>query len=294
MSQLSAALLAAICRETGVRLETKSFRPVGGGDINQAVRCRDERGRDWFLKLNDKTCADMFAAEAAGLVELDNAGIRVPSVAGFGADGPDAWLLLEWLDLKPAADDESLGKALANLHRVTASGFGWKRDNYIGLSEQNNTWTDDWVEFFRHQRLGVQLQLAARNGAPERLVAAGERLQESMDAYFAGHEPPPSLLHGDLWGGNKGTLADGTPVVFDPAVYYGDPEADIAMTRLFGGFSFAFYAAYHAEWPPAPGVVERQELYNLYHVLNHFNLFGGAYQAQAEQMIARLLAGLSG
>lgn len=293
LRRFSNTLLDSIFLATGLRLDSDYFQSVAGGDINRAVRCRDQQGRDWFVKLNEKSCLDMFAAESAGLAELASAGIRVPEVAGFGTDDSEAWLMLEWLDLQ-RRDDEQLGAALAKLHRHTAPGFGWKRDNYIGRTEQENTFTDSWPEFFRDRRLRVQLELARRHGAPASLLTAGHRLLDRVDDYFAGHEPQPSLLHGDLWGGNKGALIDGTPVLFDPAVYYGDRETDIAMTCLFGGFSQGFYAAYEAEWPLPTGAVERRDLYNLYHVLNHFNLFGGGYRAQAEQMIARLTTRLHG
>jgi fructosamine-3-kinase len=147
----------------------------------------------------------------------------------------------------------------------------------------------DWVAFWRGRRLGYQLNLAAAKGHG-RLAAGGARLMEKLPAFFVGHTPAPSLLHGDLWSGNAAMTAGGEPVVFDPAVYYGDREADLAMTELFGGFPPPFYEAYRAEFPLDPGYGTRKHLYNLYHVLNHLNLFGGGYGAQAAGMIERLLA----
>jgi fructosamine-3-kinase len=173
---------------------------------------------------------------------------------------------------------------------VTGAEFGLERDNAIGASAQPNAPSRDWVVFWRAQRLGFQLDLAARNGHVGRILDRGGRLLERLDAFFAGYTPRPSLLHGDLWGGNRGTLANGTPVIFDPAVYYGDREADLAMTRLFGGFGPRFYAAYEDAWPLDAGAAGRRDLYNLYHVLNHLNQFGGGYRTQAEGMIDRLLA----
>jgi fructosamine-3-kinase len=184
---------------------------------------------------------------------------------------------------------ERLGQALAALHRITAPEFGWHRDNVIGATPQPNDPHSDWASFYRDMRLAPQLRLASRNGAPERLLKAGQKLMDGVERFFADYTPSPSLLHGDLWGGNWSALTDGTPVLFDPAVYYGDREADIAMTKLFGGFPESFYIAYGEAWPLDNGHIERVELYKLYHVLNHFNLFGGGYVAQAEGMLSRLL-----
>ncbi|MBX3703345.1 MAG: fructosamine kinase family protein [Steroidobacteraceae bacterium] len=232
-------------------------------------------------------------AEADGLARLARAdAIRVPQVHGIGVNGTEAWLELEWLDLHPAdaASDERMGKALARLHAVTSPAFGLERDNAIGATPQPNAPSEDWVVFWRDCRLAFQLDLAAKNGYGGRLQDCGRRLLEKVPAFFADHRPQPSLLHGDLWGGNRAMLAGGTPVVYDPAVYYGDREADIAMTRLFGGFGPRFYAAYEHAWPLDAGAGARGDLYNLYHVLNHLNLFGGGYRAQVESMIGRLLS----
>jgi protein-ribulosamine 3-kinase len=228
-----------------------------------------------------------------GLERLGRVGaVRVPRLLGQGASGNEAWIELEWLDLhRPdAAADEQLGAALARLHAVTGPSFGLDRDNAIGATAQPNAPSDDWTDFWRVRRLGFQLGLAARNGYGGRLQDRGRRLLDELSAFFTDHRPQPSLLHGDLWAGNHAMLVDGTPVVFDPAVYYGDREADIAMTRLFGGFGPGFYAAYEHAWPLDAGAAVRSDLYNLYHVLNHLNLFGVGYRAQAESMIDRLLA----
>lgn len=232
-------------------------------------------------------------AEADGLERLARAGvIRAPRVLGQGASDHEAWLELEWFDLHPAdaVSDARMGAALARLHAVTAPAFGLDRENAIGASPQANATSNDWTAFWRDRRLGYQLELAERNGYRGRLQDRGQRLLEALPAFFVGHSPPPSLLHGDLWGGNRAMLADGTPVVFDPGVYYGDREADIAMTRLFGGFGPRFYASYEQAWPMDAGADERRDLYNLYHVLNHLNLFGGGYRTEAEAMIDSLLA----
>jgi len=179
---------------------------------------------------------------------------------------------------------------LAQLHRISVPQFGWTRENWIGTTPQANAWTDGWVDFWREQRLGLQLRLAADNGYGGALQRDGEILLENLPAFFADYHPVPSLLHGDLWGGNHAYLRDGTPVIFDPAVYFGDRECDLAMSELFGGFAPAFHAAYREAWPLDAGYSARKTLYNLYHILNHANLFGGGYAAQAARMTAQLLA----
>lgn len=242
-----------------------------------------------FEKSGPESALAMFEAEAEGLAELRAADeIRVPEVLGCGTRGGRSYLILERLALQPAADTAArrLGSQLASLHQHTRSRFGWHRDNTIGLTPQNNDWSDDWVDFFGEHRLGYQVALAARNGYD--LNQAGARLAERLPTLFDGYEPQPSLLHGDLWGGNWGSV-DGEPVIFDPAVYYGDRESDIAMTRLFGGFGRGFYEAYEESWPLAPGHERRLLLYQLYHVLNHLNLFGASYLARARSLFNRLL-----
>jgi protein-ribulosamine 3-kinase len=187
-----------------------------------------------------------------------------------------------------------MGRALAAMHRATGrqagAQFGWRRDNFIGSTAQCNRGRDDWPGFWRDARLLPQLALAARNGLGSRLIDTGERLATVLPRLLSGHAPQPSLLHGDLWRGNASFLADGSPALFDPAVYFGDREADLAMTELFGGFPPGFYAAYTEAWPLDAGYPLRRDLYNLYHVLNHANLFGGGYAAQSQALMERLLA----
>src|SRR4051812_48125998 len=234
----------------------------------------------------------MLEAEADGLRELDaGSSVRVPTVLASGAAGNSAFLALEWVHLARASGEEQarLGEHLAHQHRVLTDRFGWHRDNTIGSTPQVNTWTEDWLPFFREHRLRFQLQLAERNGHGGRLQESGARLLERLDVLLGEHRPAPSLLHGDLWGGNVGADPSGAPVIFDPAVYFGDREADLAMTRLFGGFSREFYAAYEKAWPLPASASERVDLYNLYHVLNHLNLFGTGYLSQAQAIIEKLL-----
>jgi fructosamine-3-kinase len=285
-------LAAALSAATGLHVASEPDRSVGGGSINECRRWPSREG-PLFVKLAPAGRLPMFEAEAEGLRELRQAGrLRVPRVLGHGAVEQRAFLALEWIDFGSAStrSETLLGEGLAAQHRVTASDFGWHRDNTIGSTPQRNTRDQDWVRFYVDHRLGCQLELAAVNGYRGRLTERGALLRERTAFFFEQYRPVPSLLHGDLWAGNWAADASGNPVIFDPAVYFGDREADLAMTRLFGGFGPAFYAAYDSCWPLEPGARERRTLYNLYHVLNHLNLFGGNYLSQAQAMIDRLLS----
>ncbi|MGQ9724884.1 MAG: fructosamine kinase family protein [Tepidimonas sp.] len=278
-----------ISAATGKPFRVRHQRPVGGGCINRAVIVEDQ-GHAFFVKLNAPDRLEMFEAESEGLEALAAArAIRVPRPICTGLAGGESFLVLERLDLGGRFDSARAGRQLAELHRTTAERFGWHRDNTIGTTPQINTPHQDWVTFWRVCRLGPQLARAAANGYRGRLQTDGERLLSRLEALI-GHRPVPSLLHGDLWGGNIGATAEGEPVIFDPAVYYGDREADLAMTELFGGFDARFMAAYREAWPLDPAYAVRRILYNLYHVLNHLNLFGGGYLQQSHSMIGRLLA----
>ena len=292
MSDFQRELAAAIGRATGSAFEVRSREAAHGGDISESFRLGDG-SRSFFVKSQAASRLDLFEAEAAGLAELAAANaVRVPRVTCLGVAAGRAYLVLEHLSLQSRGDAASLGRRLAQQHRVSAERFGGARDNWIGATPQPNAWTDDWVDFWREQRLGFQLKRAARNGYGGTLQSDGETLMARLDGFFGDTRPTPSLLHGDLWGGNHGFLADGQPVIFDPAVYYGDRECDLAMSELFGGFAPAFHAAYREAWPLDPGYATRRTLYNLYHILNHANMFGGGYAAQAQRMIAQLLAEL--
>ncbi|WP_116807713.1 fructosamine kinase family protein [Steroidobacter cummioxidans] len=288
------SLAVALSRTLGTEVAAGSERQVGGGSINSCARFESASG-PLFVKYGDASSLDMFQAEAEGLAELAKAcAVRVPGVLAVSELDGVAFLALEWIDLRGAAagSEKKLGELLAAQHRVTREKFGWHRDNTIGSTPQSNREAADWVEFLREQRLRPQLALAKSNGAGADLIDNGERLCERLDRFFSSYRPAPSLLHGDLWGGNWSSDANGQPVLFDPAVYFGDREADLAMTRLFGGFGASFYSAYQSAWPVDAGAASRVTLYNLYHVLNHFNLFGGGYLRQALGMSQRLLAEL--
>ena len=288
------AIAAALADALSTQIAPQPAARVQGGCINESYRWESRAGA-LFVKLGSPASREAFAAEAVGLVELTRAdAVRIPQVRAVGTTRASAYLALEWIDFGDgsARTESLLGEQLATQHRLSSARFGWERDNTIGSTPQSNEWSPDWVEFFRERRLRAQLELARRNGHSGRLLERGARLLEMMGSYFSSYRPVPSLLHGDLWGGNWGADSTGAPVIFDPAVYYGDREADIAMTRLFGGFSNSFYTAYQRSWPLDQAAGTRRALYNLYHVLNHLNLFGGGYGEQALSMIDHLLAEL--
>ncbi|MET0091774.1 MAG: fructosamine kinase family protein [Candidatus Thiodiazotropha sp.] len=281
-----------IAQTTGEAFNPQEPRSMGGGCINTGVRLGDGR-RNYFVKLNRAALLEMFEAEADGLRALaQTRTLRIPEPLCSGLCDGESYLVMEFVEMGHGARDGAAlaGERLAAMHRHTQSGFGWIRDNTIGSTHQPNRLIADWVAFWRENRLGFQLDLAARNGYSGALQRKkGERLLERFPVLLD-HQPEASLLHGDLWGGNLAYDSSGQPVIFDPAVYYGDRETDLAMTELFGGFGSRFYDAYQAAWPLSPGYSTRKTLYNLYHILNHLNLFGGGYLGQAESMIDRLLA----
>ncbi len=276
---------------SGESFTPRAREPVSGGCINQAFRLRGDR-LSYFLKLNTADSAGMFEAEALGLRELARCqALRVPQPVCWGRQEDYGYLVLEWLDLKPLVgkSESLLGEALAELHHVTSALYGWSHDNSLGTTRQKNSPDADWIHFWRTHRLGSQLKLAQKKDT--RLAEPGARLMEALDALLAGHAPAASLLHGDLWSGNAAQDDRGKPVIFDPAVYYGDREAEIAMMELFGGYAPETLAAYQAAWPLDAGYAEvRRDIYQIYHILNHFNLFGGQYADQALLKMDRLLA----
>lgn len=291
--RLSAKLEQALGAVSGVNFSGAEGHPRGGGCIHRALELRAGSGR-YFLKLNAAAALPMFEAEADGLAALAACdAFRVPRVLGCGATDEDAFLLLEHLELRPLAgaeDGRRFAEALVELHRHTGEQFGWGQDNFIGSNPQRNGHHRNWAQFFVGCRLLPQLDLARAGGHGEALGREAAQLLDRVPVLFLDYRPQPSLLHGDLWSGNAAIDAEGRPVLFDPAVYRGDREADLAMTELFGGFPPAFYAAYRAAWPLAEGYETRRTLYNLYHILNHLNLFGRSYLGQAQRMIRALAA----
>jgi fructosamine-3-kinase len=281
-----------IAQATGKHFEIVDRQPIGGGSINQAYLISDSQER-YFVKLNQANLIEMFAAEAKGLLEIaGTATIKVPTVICWGIAEDQSYLVLEYLDLIDNATPQNwnqMGRDLATMHRIRISPdrkFGWHIDNTIGSTSQVNTWEDNWATFFANHRIGYQLQLAQSNGGKFPRAA---QLIAKIPELLANYRPKPSLVHGDLWSGNAGFTAAGIPVIFDPATYWGDREVDVAMAALFGGFPNAFFQGYADVYPLDPDYSTRKILYDLYHILNHHNLFGGNYQGQANNMIDRLL-----
>ena len=286
---LPASLIRTLDEHLGSR--PSSVRLAPGGCINEAATfvCGGWR---YFVKWNSDGPPGMFEAEADGLRRLEAASaIAVPRVLAFSdAKGSQpAFLLLNDFGAgSPAARfDEELGERLAALHRTAGDHFGLVRDNFIGVLEQPNTPTDNWPEFFGDQRIGAQQREATRRGS---LDSETHNLLDRVRARLVDwlpSSPSPSLLHGDLWSGNFGVASNGSPVVFDPAVYYGDREVELAFTQLFGGFGSRFYSAYDAAWPREAGHSGRCDLYNLYPLLVHANLFGGSYARRVKSVASR-------
>ncbi len=267
--------------------------PVGGGCINECIHMR-AGSQDFFLKYNQRVRTGMFAAEADGLQRLAEARIiRVPQVFAVseGSETAPAFLLLEWIDQNQHLAQSILGESLANLHeKNTSSEFGLDQDGYIGSNPQDNGWMVDWIDFFRERRLRPQMEMAVRLGLLNRQRRTQlEKLMENLNKWLAGVDHQPALLHGDLWGGNVIAADGGQPVLIDPAVYYGDREAELAFTRLFGGFHHEFYQAYQSVAALEPGFEDRFQIYNLYHLLNHLNLFGEGYGSQIDDILRRFV-----
>ena len=266
--------------------------PISGGCINTAYLLQGNHS-SYFIKLNQARYLPMFEAEFLGLNELlATQTIKIPQPIVYGSSSNHAFLVLETLPFIASTpqSDWQLGQQLAALHKIQQPFFGWHIDNTIGSTAQINSPSKNWLSFWQDQRLNAQLSLAEKQGYGGRLIQSGEKLSNSLPYFFTDYHPQPSLLHGDLWSGNTAVTTHGIPVIYDPACYYGDREADIAMTQLFGGFGARFYAGYQEAYPLDSGYSVRANLYNLYHILNHLNLFGEGYLHQAQELIDLLLS----
>lgn len=281
-----------LSEQLGQTVQIHSATSVSGGDISQAYKLHTSVG-NFLLKTNRAEFAQLFSSELHNLHKIaDSHSILVPKGIASGLFDNSAWLLLEFVEMASHGDDVQRGRDLALMHQHlnrSAKPFGWDENNFIGLTPQYNHWHKDWVEFYAQQRLTPQLEMAERNSMHPTTLDSGYRLIESLDFWFQDYQPKASLLHGDLWGGNSAFTRDGDAIIFDPASYYGDHETDLAMTELFGGFSQAFYRGYNEVFTIDEGYQSRKPLYNLYHIINHFNLFGGHYQHQAANTIQTLL-----
>ena len=278
-----------ITQATGQEFAIANTNSVGGGCINQGYKISSDEA-EYFVKLNDASQIEMFVAEAIGLKQMYATGtITVPQPICYGTVDSSSYIVLQWLDLGRGGSQSyrEMGRQLAAMHREgTAERFGWERNNTIGSTPQINTQADNWADFFAEQRIGYQLKLAKRRGGS---FPNTNKVVEAIKDKLADRKPEASLVHGDLWSGNAAIAADGSPVILDPATYYGDRETDLAMTELFGGFPAAFYDGYNEAWQVDSGYQQRKSIYNLYHVLNHFNIFGGGYANQAQRIIGQII-----
>ena len=278
----------------GQGVKIKKRQPVSGGDINESYHLLLSNGEEAFLKLNRKATDNFFTAEAHGLKAMKAVGANVPSSLAHGktTDGGKFLLLNYEKSSRPSGDYWTLlGSMLANMHHASTENFtkggvfGFYEDNFIGVTKQINTPQSGWITFFRDARLGAQMKLANHYFDKEDRHLCQQLLDRLGDLLI---EPKfPSLLHGDLWSGNVMPDKNGKPMLIDPAVYVGHHEAELAMTELFGGFSAAFYDAYHNIIPKEPGYADRRDIYNLYHLLNHLNLFGGSYLVSVKRILNR-------
>ena len=276
--------------KTGQNIGRLEASPVSGGDINHAYRLSDGH-QQFFIKTNSDDRLPMFEAEMLGLDTIRRSNsIRAPWAIGCGIVGGQAYIVMEFLDLTGRPDPIRMAQQLAAMHQCTQDQFGFASDNTIGSTPQVNGLAEDWVSFWQQQRLGYQLALAKTNGYGNALFDAGMRLNEQIGCFFSDYRPLASLLHGDLWSGNQASDREGIPIIYDPACYYGDHEADLAMMELFSSPGQIFFETYGEAFSIDAGYSQRRELYNLYHILNHANLFGGSYVSQAQRMIASLLA----
>ena len=287
MNPLWLAIADTITAHTRAKITSVEMEPVSGGCINECLRLVSDQGI-YFVKVNRHVYAHrMFQCEAMGLAEMATTnGLEIPAVICLGEFNNGAFLVLEHLDLRGRHNPVALAEGLAQMHRSTQPRYGWHEDNFIGSAPQVNSWSTCWESFWWECRLEPQLS-QARNQYSE-VSAWVEKAYAINHALLQHHCPEPSLLHGDLWQGNVGFTTAGKPAVYDPACYYGDREADVAMTRLFGGFSAEFYRAYENAWPLESGAEIRFQLYNFYHLLNHLNLFGRSYLAQCQQTLELL------
>jgi protein-ribulosamine 3-kinase len=263
------------------------IKNIHGGDTSDTWQIQTDED-ELFLKKHSLDDSDICASEWQGLKELSKSDdIRIPKCFGTMELDSNCYLLLEHLHLHTHTPSSMalLGTQVAKMHKITAEKHGFHHNNYIGSNPQINNWSDTWIDFYTHCRLMPQAYMSG----DAFIEIKAEHLAAKIPSFFEDYKPVPSLLHGDLWSGNTAAIDEETPVIFDPSVYYGDRETDIAMTEMFGGFPPEFYKAYNTEWPLHSGYTKRKLLYNLYHSLNHYNMFGGSYLEQSKKIFNTLL-----
>jgi fructosamine-3-kinase len=272
----------------GASAEVKSFTPVSGGSISGSYFAEINNGKSLFIKKNRVSPENLFKCERNGLAALKSSGARVPEVYKVFIDAGHQYIVMQYIERtsQSKSSDYNFGRELAELHRKDAGNkYGFSENNYIGANRQFNDYSASWVSFFAEMRLGYQLKLAVnKKYFDDHEADVFSKLIDRLGDIIP--EDKPSLIHGDLWGGNYINSAEGCYLI-DPAVYFGSREADIAMTELFGGFSNEFYRGYNDVYPLDKGYRERRDLYNLYHILNHLNLFGLSYKNQALSIAKR-------
>lgn len=290
-SKRARSIAESVAQTLGLPLVGLRLQPLGGNTLQATWRLvvpERQAGHNLFIKTVAWAARDRLEAEADGLRALANCSpLAIPEQYGLGevatVSEPLAWLALEWLDLKslrgPA--ELALGQGLAALHARTGPHYGWHRGNWLGASPQSNSAHVSWASFFAEQRLRPQFDRAMRRWPNRGLEVHKAEVLAAWQMLAGSHQPPASLIHGDLWIGNAAALPDGRPAIFDPAVHHADRECDLAMMRLFGGFSETAFAAYEQAWPLPPGHEQRLGFYQLYHLLNHANLFGAGYLEQS-------------
>jgi len=278
----------------GKTIQIKSFEAIGGGCINETQALKLSNGERVFLKYNPSAPKNFFTAEADGLRLLGKSknGPNVPSPLGVSTESNPHFLVLEYIDSSAPQDGfaSRFGQALAEMHRETQEQYGLDYDNFIGKTVQKNNLELDGLVFFREHRIRFQQELARKGrGLPKPMDKRLDLFCEKLETLLDLGDEKPALLHGDLWSGNYFASHDQVPYIFDPAVYFGLREADLAMTEMFGRPPKEFYSAYQEVFPIQPGYNKRKEIYNLYHLLNHYNLFGGSYLEQADQTVRSFL-----
>jgi len=281
--------------EKEIQDKTRTFfsinqkRSISGGDISHAYHLIGDK-TDYFIKINQPQFSSLFEQEAVGLASLSLTNtFRIPVVITQGIFDAKSYLILEYIALNQAGKIENFAKALAHLHRQSSNKFGFAENNYIGNSIQKNQWNIDWCDFFTLNRLTVQLQQMVDNHVPTSLIDQGYLLLDKLPLIL-NHKPKPALVHGDLWQGNYAFDRNQQPVIYDPACYYGDHEVDLAMLELFGNPQGSFFETYQQIYPIHVGYSKRKDIYNLYHLFNHVNLFAGGYVQQAKNSLNRLLS----
>ena len=279
-------LTLRLSEQLGDKVQILELSPLSGGDISEAFKMATNSG-DFFLKTNTAKNVTIFYAEAQALAKLQP---YSPQCIATGTVGDISFIVLEFCSLSPQGDDFKLGELVATLHKKHAEStrrFGWDDDNFIGTTPQFNSWKRDWSDFWIENRILPQILLLKKNGMGREVERIQSTLIDSIRRRL-NHQPVSTLLHGDLWRGNAG-FSHGAPIIYDPASYYGDRETDLALTELFGGFSKTFYQGYESVWPIDKDYARRKPIYNLYHLLNHTNLFGGAYLSQTLYCIQSII-----